>query len=234
MITKTIVHAGFHKTGTTTLQQGLAATRTWLDQHGLVYPVEHCGVMPAQHELACKLCSPRGSGGPNDLFLPEREAFADAIGARVGAPANVPPSACSMHACRLISSEIFSTFDESEIRGLAAAVEPIDRFILYVRNGISFIYSCWAAKVSWGHQGEFDEFLRASLDFEPATPIVGPLLYVEMLIELFGSNRVQSEISTLRWGIRASSSGTSSSRSSGCPSARASRRHSSRTPLRPE
>jgi hypothetical protein len=33
-----ILHAGTHKTGTTTIQSVLAANRTWLADHGLIYP----------------------------------------------------------------------------------------------------------------------------------------------------------------------------------------------------
>ncbi len=189
-MTRTIVHAGFHKTGTTTLQQGLAANRVWLEQQGWIYPVEHCGDMPAQHELACKLCSARVSPGPNDLFLPEREAFSSGWGARGGAPIEGAPFPPSAHAARVISSEIFSTFDQNETLRLAAAIGPVERFVLYVRNGIGYLHSCWAAKVRWGHKDGFDSFLRASVDFEPATPILGPISYVDMIVGLFGADRI--------------------------------------------
>ena len=142
------------------------------------------------HELACKLCSARVSPGPNDLFLPEREAFSSGWGARGGAPIEGAPFPPSAHAARVISSEIFSTFDQNETLRLAAAIGPVERFVLYVRNGIGYLHSCWAAKVRWGHKDGFDSFLRASVDFEPATPILGPISYVDMIVGLFRADRI--------------------------------------------
>lgn len=190
-MTTTIVHAGLHRTGTTTLQDFLAKHRDWLAEQGVHYPPDMHGEWAGHHRLACRLSSGRAFDGPNDLFTAEREVFSEMIGARKMALEAFAPGMATDLPVTLLSSEIFGAFDAAELADLQSFVGPIDRFVLYVRNGVDFIHSCWAAKVRWGHQGSFDAFLRATVEFEPMTPVRGPLRFAELLIDRFGADRIK-------------------------------------------
>jgi hypothetical protein len=69
-VTATIVHAGFHKTGTTTIQDFLAENREWLAAQDVHYPVDIGSPRTAHNRMACWLFSPRPFSGPNDFFTP--------------------------------------------------------------------------------------------------------------------------------------------------------------------
>jgi hypothetical protein len=194
---RTIVHAGLHKTGTTSLQAFLAGAEAVLAPLAIDYPPAGRGGLAGHHRLACSLASGRHGGGPNDLFLPERQAFRARLGdldvdndsganALPHVPAHLPEPAK-----RLLSSEIFCTFDAQELARLQSAEGPIDTFVLYLRGGIDYLYSCWATKVRWGTTISFDAFLADSLALAPATPIVGALAWVEMLVRACGEERLQ-------------------------------------------
>jgi hypothetical protein len=190
-MTRTIVHAGFHKTGTTTLQDFLATHRRWLAEQGLHYPADLQPQLTGHHSLAGRLSVARTLDGPNDLFTIEREVFSRIIGAR-DLPAEAFATALSTDLpLTLLSSEEFETFNPAELSNLESCVGFIDRFVLYVRSGIKYIFSCWSAKVRWGYTGAFKTFLRATVDFEPATAVLGPVQFVDMLIDRFGRDRIK-------------------------------------------
>ena len=187
---RTIVHVGFHKTGTTTLQDCLSQHRELLAAEGVHYPADpHCK-WAGTHRLACWLSSPRALDGPNDLFTPGRERFSEMTGARNCSSAYYLGALMSDLPVTVLSSEIFETFNRAELSRLRSFVGPIDRFVLYVRNGIDYIYSCWSARVREGYTRTFAEFLRATVDFEAATPLRGPLLFTQLLNECFGQDRI--------------------------------------------
>jgi hypothetical protein len=186
----TIVHAGFHKTGTTTIQDFLATHREWLAAQSVHYAPDIEGDLSGHHRLACWLSAPHESQGPNDLFTPEREIYSGMIAARSLEEEVLRSVVSNASAIQLISSEIFDTFDAAELIKLKSFLGFIDRFVLYVRDGIGLLYSCWASKVRWGHTGSFDAFLKGALDFAPGTPIVGALEYVDLLVALFGPERI--------------------------------------------
>jgi hypothetical protein len=186
----TIVHVGLHKTGTTTLQDFLAKNRGVLAENGVHYPADPHSEWSGSHRLACWLSSPRALDGPNDLFTPEREVFSRRIGAHNSSAADFRGSLATDLPVTLLSSEIFETYNRAELTFLRSFVGPIDRFVLYVRNGIGYIHSCWSAKVHWGYTGTFAGFLRATLDFAPATPVFGPLRFTQLLFDCFGHDKV--------------------------------------------
>lgn len=190
-MTTTIIHAGLHKTGTTTLQDFCADNRNWLAERGVHYPADLYDEWAGHHRLACRLSSARPSNGCNDLFTPEREVFSEAIGARKQPLEAFSPAISTDLAFSLLSSEIFETFNAVELANLESFLGHIDRFVLYVRNGVSYIFSCWSAKVNWGYTGSFDTFLRATVEFEPMTPVLGPIRFVDLLIERFGKDRIK-------------------------------------------
>ena len=189
-MTTTIVHAGFHKTGTTSIQEFLTARREWLAAQNVFYEPDGTGSLTGHHRLACWLSTHRISPGPNDLFTPERERYSSMLQARSLKAENFSYPFSTTNPIRLISSEIFNTFDLAELIKMKTFLGSIDRFILYVRNGIGFIYSCWASKVRWGHIGSFDAFLKETLGFAPNTPLSGALQFVDVLSNLFGPERI--------------------------------------------
>jgi len=180
---RTIVHAGFHKTGTTALQEWCASAAPWLATQGVSYPAEGRGPMSGHHLLACALASARTGSGPNDLFLSEREVFRTLVcGDQDAAP--IPPEVDG--ATRVVSSEIFSTYDADELARLSAHLGGIDRVTLYYRGGMAFLYSCWATKVRWGAARSFREFLHDTVAMAPRTPIAGALGCVANVVAVLG------------------------------------------------
>ena len=155
---RTLVHAGFHKTGTTSIQGFLSRSTGWLAARGIDYPLAgRDEAQAAHHALACACAGKRNAGGPNDLFVPERQAFC--MRCRCEPDHEVPAATAGNFATRIYSSEMFSTFDATELRCLLARLGPVDRFVMYYRGGIDFLYSCWATKVRWGATMSFREFL---------------------------------------------------------------------------
>lgn len=120
----------------------------------------------------------------------EREVFSQRTGARDVSAADYSGALATDLPVTLMSSEVFETFNRAELARLRSFVGPINRFVLYVRNGIDYLHSCWSAKVRWGYAGTFAGFLRAALDFEAATPIRGPLLFAQLLADCFGHDRI--------------------------------------------
>lgn len=187
---RTIVHAGFHKTGTTSLQGFLADGAAGLAGQGVDYPAGGRAGHPGHHGLACAFATARASRGPNDLFLPERERFRRGFRPDQLATdwlAGHPPDA----QLRVLSSEIISTYDGAELARLIDVLGATPRFVLYYRGGIGFLYSCWATKVRWGHAGSFREFAQATLALDPRTPIAGMLAFAAQVAELAGVQQLQ-------------------------------------------
>lgn len=185
----TVLHAGFHKTATTTLQAFCARERRALLERGIFYPRDPRAEWTAQHSTAYAFSAPREGGGPNDLFLSERELYARMVSAprETEGPIEDAPADARL---RVLSSELFSTFDRGELLRLLAAAAPVERVVLYHRDGIRFLHSCWSAKVRWGGTQSFPSFLAATLAGEERTPIRGALRYVTLARELAGPERV--------------------------------------------
>ena len=186
---RTLVHAGFHKTGTTSIQAFLAQSTAWLATRGIDFPLAGRDAAQAHHALACDCAGNRSAGGPNDLFVPERQAFCLRHHRQPDQPAT--SGTPGDFAMRVYSSEIFATFDATELRCLIARIGPVDRFVLYYRGGIEFLYSCWATKVRWGATMSFREFLGDCMTARPNTPIAGAFDCVDNLIEVAGREHVE-------------------------------------------
>ena len=186
---RTLVHAGFHKTGTTSIQAFLSRSAAWLATRGIDYPLAGRDAAQAHHALACACAGNRDAGGPNDLFVPERQAFCMRWPCQPGSQA--PGGTADDFATRVYSSEIFATFDAAELQCLLARIGPVDRFILYYRGGIDFLYSCWATKVRWGATMSFREFLGDCMQGQPGTPIAGAFACVDNLVAIAGREHVE-------------------------------------------
>ena len=186
---KLLIHAGLHKTATTTLQRAFCMNRDNLSKHGICYPKGSESKHDAHHYLACKMSNPDFNG--NHYFRQEREIFCtnsqrsiklDLMSLGSGAP----------NESVLISSEIFSTFNHSELVKLHKfnAKNAIE-FHFYFRSGLDFLYSIWSAKVRWGYTESFLKYLARSLLFLPGTPVVSIYQFVQNLLEIFGTNSVR-------------------------------------------
>jgi hypothetical protein len=185
---RTLVHAGFHKTGTTSIQAFLSQSTAWLATRGIDYPLAGRDAAQAHHALACACAGERGAGGPNDLFVPERQAFC--VRCPCQPDRQAPGGTTGDFVTRIYSSEIFATFDATEVRCLIARLGPVD-FVLYYRGGIDFLYSCWAAKVRWGATMSFREFLDDCMRARPGSPIAGAFACVDNLVAEVGSGHVE-------------------------------------------
>ncbi|HEY5409783.1 MAG TPA: hypothetical protein VIJ94_03545 [Caulobacteraceae bacterium] len=156
---------------------------------GLSYPRDPGGA-GGHHAIACSLSGPRPPGDVNDLFQPEREAFAIRNGARIAGREMCSGLSPQDGRLTILSSEIFSTFDAGETAALAAFAAPVDRWVAYVRNGIDFIHACWSTKVRWGYGRDFDAFLAAAVTGQQDGCIQGPINYFELLSRTFGEDRL--------------------------------------------
>jgi hypothetical protein len=184
-MTTSIVHAGVHKTGTKTLQRFLARHRGWLAAKGVDFPADPGGHYDGQQRLAAALARSRRNGGPNDLFTPIREQFATLTQARSLTADALEQALRTDQPVRLLSSEMISTFDAGELVALKALTR-IDRVVVYVRDGIEYVHSCWSALVRWGHTGSFSEFLQRTLQLDPSTPLIGPPRFAAMVHDILG------------------------------------------------
>ncbi len=188
-MTRTIVHAGFHKTGTTTIQNALRDHAGWLAGQGVHYPDDPSG-LGGHPGLACWLSRPRAASQLNDLFQIERESYARTQGFR-SIPDDTYTGACATDLpLRLISSEVIDTFDAAELERLESFLAPIDRVVVYYRGGVRFPYACWSAKVHWGAVQSFPEFLRDAWARKPATAIAAQVSQIDSLIARFGEHRI--------------------------------------------
>src|SRR5439155_26501411 len=189
-MSRTFVHVGLHKTGTTTLQNALVQSRDALQRQGVVYPDYPGCEYAGHHYLACQLSRSRHSGGPNDMFLIERESFSERTNARRTGPTPFEALWGRRGARMILSSEIFCTFDTNELSTLTDYLGDDARLIVYYRSGIRFVHSCWATKIRWGSNQDFVDFLQQTLRGEPGTPLIGGVRFVRLLLDALGETRV--------------------------------------------
>ena len=154
-----IWHIGWHKTGTTTIQQFLHQNRRALmERHGLLYP--EAGLINAGHHLLADAVSKRDLYGPrdrrSDLDYLEREwgRLADEIG-RTPRPALV-----------LLSSEGFRYAEPGRVAQLLRryGVDAIHQVILYVRLPDLMLESLFAQEIKAGSwNGSFADFAESRM-----------------------------------------------------------------------
>jgi hypothetical protein len=171
------------------LQVGLAARREWLATQGVIYPTDRGeGDVAHGHAFAALALRDVTPSDVNPLFLPERETFAAIHDISPGdieavrAQWAIPPGG----RLRVLSSELFSTFGGSEIQRLRDACDSLDRVVVYTRDGIAYLHSCWQTKVRWGGHEDFAAFLERSVRLGAATPIRGLLTWVGELERVLG------------------------------------------------
>ena len=136
-----VLHLGPHKTGTTSIQTGMAANAAVLADHGVVYDVTD------------------DPAGVNHSPLAARFADDPAGAARsVAGWAEAP--------IRFVSSENFSYLTTDQWTALRNAVpDHVQRvdFVVFRRRRADAVHSQWAESVRWGETRSFPEWLLAGV-----------------------------------------------------------------------
>lgn len=146
-----VIHIGFPKSGSSTIQTFLDANEQAL--RGL--SIDYTGV------------GRRARKGHHQL-VHELKSRADRFDPRGGRLADVGPHVRdSGYETTILSSELFSNCSASEIKRVADALAPASqpvRIILIIRDLIGFVPSSYAQKIRYGNNVyDFDEFFKERL-----------------------------------------------------------------------
>lgn len=141
----TVIHIGMQKTGTTFLQQAFDESRAKLQERGLIYPEAAAGLgischATAHHWLAHAIIGERKPYTPKADFERMDEHLSALIRLRQAAPESLV----------LVSSEDFSSMDESGIRKLRELFPADVRIIVYLRRQDEWLDSFYAQMVKVG------------------------------------------------------------------------------------
>ena len=155
---KVILHIGWHKTGSTSLQVFLLKNRKALiQQHQTYYPSE--GLLTCAHHTVAwtfqgRQTSPWGA-------VPVMEGGGDAY------VRGAIETARSKRCTRVIfSSEDFCTFDESAIQAVASSLRQVAesiQIVAYIRRQDLLVESAYNMQVKWWGarlRAEFDEYVK--------------------------------------------------------------------------
>jgi len=170
-MTRNIVHAGFHRTGTTSIQNFLSEHRVQLAEQRVHYPVDPFG-LTGQHCYANWMRSNDPADWTPNCFF----------GAHVFASAKAAVTTSLNHQAlhrlletelplRILSSENFIHYTASELVQLERDLGPIDKFVVYYRDGIEFRYACWVLRINFFDTLPFSAFLKQALTWEYTSPI---------------------------------------------------------------
>lgn len=136
------IHIGFHKTGTTTIQQAIATNREKLSEIGIISPLSGLNSdTEAHHNIAWLL-----RNYPPQHYRPEKGSYKDLI-----------QEICqSSHDKFLISSEEFSTLEEKSVQKLRSALPEDIRaiIIVYLRRPEEWLPSWWGQKARMGYENK--------------------------------------------------------------------------------
>ncbi len=191
--TRCIVHAGTHKTGTTTVQDVLAAHRASLAASGFAYPaIDRKG---RDHNALAHRLATCGE----DALRTLRDELADGSsqrGSRSGDAATLLLSA-EEFSTRICNADAWAGFDDGaywdhrrhflgRLRSVLPNAVSIEVFICF-RDHESYAHSLYATKVLSGKiEGCFGDFVRR------VAPIFDYRRQVEVLAEMLGPVRVES------------------------------------------
>ena len=191
--THCIVHAGTHKTGTTTLQHVLAAHRAELAASGFLYPALKDGARnhnPLAHRLAT--CTDDDLTSIGD----ELTGRSPPAGVRLGDEAGLLLSA-EEFSTRICNPHPWTGFDDgaywdrrrdylARLRRVLADAAPVQVFVCF-REHESYAHALYATKVLSGKvDWTFPQFVRR------CAPIFDYRRQVEVLQESLGPVRVES------------------------------------------
>lgn len=163
-----VLHAGTHKTGTTTIQRVLDERRQWLHRHGVVYPdagMEYGGTHPAHHPFVHEVAEAEGQA--TDRVRRFVESLVQATSGQRMALLSAEP--VYRHA---LDGAGASWWDDHEayLRALDAVLGPFEVVPLLVfRRRDAFLESNYHERVAQGFTGSFRGLLTRSdrlLDYE--------------------------------------------------------------------
>lgn len=180
-----IIHPGFHKSGTTALQESFALNRSLLRERGILYP--HIGTK-AHHRIAWALTQrPWGWNKRGGERTPEK--VWDRMAGRING---------AKEESVILSSEFFSEVDGERIRKIRSDIKERDIQILFtVRPLAKLLPSSYQQYLKYGIKVEFEKWLHEILD-KPGESKVSPTFWqrhshgkvVARWVDIFGKSNV--------------------------------------------
>ena len=181
-----IIHPGFHKSGTTALQESFALNRALLRENGILYP--HIGTK-AHHRLAWALTQRswgwRKRGG--EITSPKVwEQMVDRINS-------------AKEETVIISSEFFSELDGEKIRKIRSDIKGRDIQILFTLRPLAkLLPSSYQQYLKYGTKAKYGEWLHSVLDI-PGESKISPTFWkrhshgkvVAKWVDVFGPTNVR-------------------------------------------
>jgi hypothetical protein len=180
-----ILHVGFHKSGTSALQESFASQRDELQKLGVLYP--SIG-KKAHHRIAWALAQKPWGWKARGAELTPYRTFA-----RMARLINIS-SAPKI----LLSSEFFSEFDADQIQKLASKIKGRQIKILFTLRPLAkLLSSSYQQYLKYGIKADYVEWLHSVLD-EPGVSKINPTFWKRHLhgevvakwVEAFGKDNV--------------------------------------------
>jgi len=180
-----IIHPGFHKSGTTALQESFALNRPLLREKGIFYPPIGS---KAHHRVAWALTQrPWGWNRRGGERTPEK--YWDRMAGRINS---------AKEETVLLSSEFFSEIDGERIRKIRSDIKGRDIQILFTLRPLTkLLPSSYQQYLKYGITIEYEDWLHAILD-KPGESKVSPTFWkrhshgkvVARWVDIFGKSNV--------------------------------------------
>ena len=180
-----IIHPGFHKSGTTALQESFALNRPLLRENGIFYPPIGS---KAHHRVAWALTQrPWGWSKRGGEKTPEK--YWDRMASRING---------AKEETVILSSEFFSEIDGERIRKIRSEIKGRDIQILFTLRPLAkLLPSSYQQYLKYGITIEYEDWLHAILD-KPGESKVSPTFWkrhshgkvVARWVDIFGKSNV--------------------------------------------
>jgi hypothetical protein len=180
-----IIHPGFHKSGTTALQESFALNRPLLRENGILYPPIGS---KAHHRVAWALTQrPWGWNRRGGERTPEK--YWDRMSSRING---------AKEETVILSSEFFSEIDGERIRKIRSEIKGRDIQILFTLRPLAkLLPSSYQQYLKYGITIEYEDWLHAILD-KPGESKVSPTFWkrhshgkvVARWVDIFGKSNV--------------------------------------------
>lgn len=180
-----VIHPGFHKSGTTALQESFSANREVLKSHGIIYP--DFGTL-AHHRLAWALTQqPWGWRNRGGSRIPE-SFWAKCVKEILAAKETTA----------VISSEFFSELDGEKIRKVRSDLRHQDIEVIFTLRPLAkLLPSTYQQYLKYGTVAEYDEWLHSVLD-KPGESKINPTFWkrhshskvIARWADIFGTSKI--------------------------------------------
>ena len=159
-----VIHPGFHKSGTTALQESLAANRELLKSHAIQYPAFGT---TAHHRLAWSLTQkPWGWRDRGGERVPKKYWSN-----------HIREISAAKESTVIISSEFFSELDGEQIRKVRSDLAGHDLEILFTLRPLAkLLPSTYQQYLKYGTVAEYGEWLHSVLD-KPGESKINPTFW---------------------------------------------------------